>query len=264
MKICFLFIFLISVIFNIEAQDSSRVFYGKATYYHKRFEGRKTSNGEKFHHKNFTCANNTLPFNTFIKVENLDNNKVTVLRVNDRLPKRSKVMLDLTFAAARELDFVKKGSANIRVAIIDTASVHDSLLVMFAEALKGMKVHKSKPIMSIDSKLLASKSDYQKENDNIKTSGKAISSTSEENDRNVNHSGFGIQVLSYHSKKKANEIANILEKKYEETVSVREKEIKGKMYYRVIIGQYNSKSDLLAVKSKLEKDYKDCYAMKLD
>lgn len=247
-------------------QSKPGVLYGKATYYHKRFEGRKTANGEKFNHKNFTCANNSLPFNTFLKVRNLDNNKVIVLRVNDRLPKRSKVLLDLTIAAAKELGFVKKGSVNVIAEIIDTTSVGDTLINLFAEASRGMKFKKSKNIPVHDNPLLAEKGSIKNlvkdEPAGIEKSGP--DTLSEKENTSEQPIGFGIQVLSYHSKKKAQKVARELEKKYSEPVFVMQKEIKGKIFYRVVIGQYPSKSDLLAVKSKLEKEYSDCYTMKLD
>lgn len=269
MKYFFVCLFLFAIVLASFAQDNMQILYGKATYYHKRFEGRKTANGEKFSQKQYTCAHKSLPINTFLKVTNLENDKTIVLRVNDRLPKKSKVLLDLSFIAAQKLDFIKKGSADIRAEVIDPKNIHDSLSTLFAEAAKGMKIEKKKnviykcntPVVFKDTSLIVQniQTEIFKNPNNIEKDTlikKCITTLTPFN--------YGIQVLSYNSQERAQLIADRLMKQYNESVSVKPKEIKGKMYYRVIIGQYASKPELFALKSKLAKEYKDCYAMALD
>jgi rare lipoprotein A len=80
-----------------------------ATYYSRRFHGRKTASGDRYDRLELTCAHKTLPFNTLIKVTNPRNNKSVVVRVNDRGPFKKNRKLDLSYAAAKEIDLIHAG-----------------------------------------------------------------------------------------------------------------------------------------------------------
>ena len=71
-------------------KKSSEFITGVASYYHNKFNGRRTSNGEIFNNKNLTAAHKTLPLGTWVKVTNLNNDSVVIVKINDRLPKNSK------------------------------------------------------------------------------------------------------------------------------------------------------------------------------
>jgi rare lipoprotein A len=103
---------------NMSAQTET----GKASFYHNKFEGHGTSNGEVFRQKKFTCAHKTLPFGTWLKVTSVKNNNVIYVRVNDRLPKSSKRCIDLTLKGAEKLDFVRSGLTQV---ILETVSDSD-------------------------------------------------------------------------------------------------------------------------------------------
>lgn len=88
---------------------------GLASYYHSRFHGRKSSSG-RVHDKNeFVAAHRTYPFGTFLRVTNLDNMKYVIVCVTDRGPRSRRRLIDLSEAAARELDFIKKGITRVRI-----------------------------------------------------------------------------------------------------------------------------------------------------
>lgn len=91
---------------------------GVASYYAKRFNGRRTSSGEIFNHQKLTCAHKTLPFGTVLVLTNLRNNKKVTVKVNDRLPQKSKRTVDLTLKAAKELDFITKGLTKVKIEIV--------------------------------------------------------------------------------------------------------------------------------------------------
>jgi len=99
---------------DAEAQTES----GKASYYHNKFDGHGTSNGEVFRQAKFTCAHKTLPFGTWLKVTCIKNNNVVFVRVNDRLPKSSKRCIDLALTAAKQLDFVKNGLTQVTLDVV--------------------------------------------------------------------------------------------------------------------------------------------------
>lgn len=86
---------------------------GKASYYADKFNGRRTSSGEKFSNDSMTAAHKYLPFGTRVIVTNLKNDSVVVVRINDRLPKKSSRTIDLSKAAARKLNFIKSGLTQV-------------------------------------------------------------------------------------------------------------------------------------------------------
>ncbi|MCB9481200.1 MAG: septal ring lytic transglycosylase RlpA family protein [Desulfobacteraceae bacterium] len=96
---------------------SSKGFYqsGTASWYGKKFHGRKTANGETYNMHQMTCAHKTLPFNTELEVENLINNKKIIVRVNDRGPFVKGRIIDLSYKAAKELGIDISGTAPVTI-----------------------------------------------------------------------------------------------------------------------------------------------------
>jgi rare lipoprotein A len=88
---------------------------GKASYYGKSFEGRKTANGEIFRNHDFTAAHRTLPFGTYIRVYNQKNHLSTTVRINDRGPYVNSRIIDLSEAAARRIGSYSKGLASVKL-----------------------------------------------------------------------------------------------------------------------------------------------------
>ncbi|MCC6251219.1 MAG: septal ring lytic transglycosylase RlpA family protein [Bacteroidia bacterium] len=88
---------------------------GTASYYARKFHGRKTTSGEIFSNDSLTAAHKWLPFGTFVRVTNLRNDSVVVVRINDRLPKKSTRIIDLSRAAAKQLNFLVQGLTKVYV-----------------------------------------------------------------------------------------------------------------------------------------------------
>lgn len=88
---------------------------GKASYYSDNLAGRKTANGEKYKPTELTAAHKKLPFGTKVKVTNLQNGKTITVRINDRGPYVSGRIIDLSKAAAKELDMLKAGVAKVKI-----------------------------------------------------------------------------------------------------------------------------------------------------
>jgi rare lipoprotein A len=74
-----------------------------------------TANGDRLHHDSLTCAHRTYPFGTLLQVTNPANGRVVVVRVNDRGPFVRGRIIDLSWGAAKELDILAKGIANVTV-----------------------------------------------------------------------------------------------------------------------------------------------------
>lgn len=92
---------------------------GVASWYGKKFHGRKTSNGEIFDMYAMTAAHKTLPLPTYVEVTNLKNGKKAVVRVNDRGPFVDNRLIDLSYAAATKLDIIQDGTGLVEVRVID-------------------------------------------------------------------------------------------------------------------------------------------------
>ncbi|EAT59553.1 septal ring lytic transglycosylase RlpA family protein [Chlorobium ferrooxidans] len=88
---------------------------GTASYYSRKFQGRKTASGESFNCSHFTAAHRSLPFGTSVRVINLDNGKHVVVRINDRGPYLKGRIIDVSPAAAREIGLFGNGTANVRI-----------------------------------------------------------------------------------------------------------------------------------------------------
>ncbi|WP_104748333.1 septal ring lytic transglycosylase RlpA family protein [Helicobacter cetorum] len=103
--------------------DLGESFDGIASWYGPNFHAKKTSNGEIYNMYAHTAAHKTLPMNTIVKVINKENNLSTIVRINDRGPFVNNRIIDLSNAAARDIDMVKKGTANVRLIILGFGGV---------------------------------------------------------------------------------------------------------------------------------------------
>lgn len=107
--------------YPIDTADGFRE-QGVASWYGNPFHGRKTANGETYDMHAMTAAHKILPMNTMLLVHNLDNGRETVVRVNDRGPFARERVIDLSYAAARELDLVGPGLARIEIVAMGEAA----------------------------------------------------------------------------------------------------------------------------------------------
>ncbi len=88
---------------------------GIASYYAKKFHGRKTTSGERYQPEMMTAAHQSLPLGTRVRVKNLANDKEVTVVVNDRCRKKSIPFIDLSRAAAKKLGFFGAGRANVAI-----------------------------------------------------------------------------------------------------------------------------------------------------
>lgn len=105
------------------AEDPTYDRTGVASWYGAQFHGRSTANGERFDRRAVSAAHTTLPLPSFVEVENLDNGRRLVVRVNDRGPFKNNRIIDLSQEAARRLGFEAAGLANVRVRYLGPAAL---------------------------------------------------------------------------------------------------------------------------------------------
>ncbi|UPU35446.1 septal ring lytic transglycosylase RlpA family protein [Geomonas paludis] len=102
---------------KVEPQEKSVVkkLVGIASYYAKKFHGRATTSGERYHPEKMTAAHQSLPLGTKVLVRNLANDKEVTVVVNDRCRKKGFPFIDLSRAAARKLGFLGEGKAKVAI-----------------------------------------------------------------------------------------------------------------------------------------------------
>lgn len=88
---------------------------GTASFYGSRHHGKRTASGEPFNQHGLTAAHRTLPFGTRVKVTNLKNERSVVVLINDRGPHTRGRLIDISKAAAQQLDMIRSGTARVRV-----------------------------------------------------------------------------------------------------------------------------------------------------
>ena len=107
-------------VYNVFSDNKGYREIGLASWYGKKFHGRKTSNGETFDMYALSAAHRSLVLPAFVRVQNMENGKSTVVRVNDRGPFHEDRLIDLSVAAAIQLGFYEKGLARVKVEIVES------------------------------------------------------------------------------------------------------------------------------------------------
>jgi rare lipoprotein A len=114
---------LISSVLLISFTPSLKIQKGTASYYGQHWTGRKTASGERFHKDSLTAAHKYFKFGTIVKVTNTSNDSVRYVKINDRLPKSSKFVIDLSYGTAKELNFIRKGITKVTLEPVDTVPI---------------------------------------------------------------------------------------------------------------------------------------------
>ncbi len=88
---------------------------GIASWYGKKFQGRRTASGERFNMHAMTAAHRSLPMMSYVKVINLSNQKSVIVKINDRGPFARGRLIDVSYGAAVKLDLIGMGTAKVRI-----------------------------------------------------------------------------------------------------------------------------------------------------
>ena len=109
---------------------------GNASWYGNPFHGHRSSNGETYDMYKLTAAHRTLPFDTMVRVTNLSNNKSTVVRITDRGPFVENRVIDLSLAAAREIESVGPGIVPVRLEVLGNVDPTEGFFTVQVGAFK--------------------------------------------------------------------------------------------------------------------------------
>jgi rare lipoprotein A len=104
--------------YSLDIEPTSYMETGIASYYARKFQNRKTANGERFNNNSMTAAHKTLPFGTNVIVKNIDNGKSVKVRINDRGPFVKGRIIDLTRAAFSQIANLDKGLAQVEISVV--------------------------------------------------------------------------------------------------------------------------------------------------
>lgn len=130
MRLLFFISFLLfsSIIFAQQTKNSEKpkvvrpgkknVLLGTASYYHNKFEGRKMSNGEKYSKIKMTAASNILPLNRWVRVTSLQNHRIVIVKITDRMNKNNRRLVDLSLAAAKKIRMIPSGLVSVKVELM--------------------------------------------------------------------------------------------------------------------------------------------------
>lgn len=114
-KLIFLFVAMVAGMVTTRAQQ-----VGDATYYSNRLHGRFTSDGSRYHRDSLTCAHKTYPLGTYLKVRNARNGQEVIVKVTDRGPYRRGAIVDLSYAAAKEIGMIAAGVVPVEVERVES------------------------------------------------------------------------------------------------------------------------------------------------
>ena len=107
---------------------------GKASWYGRAFQGKRTATGERFDMNALTCAHRTLPLGSWLRVTNLRNRRSTFVRVNDRGPYETDAIVDLSYAAAQRVGLFGKSQVRVERVSPDDPELANALVAQVSAA----------------------------------------------------------------------------------------------------------------------------------
>ena len=145
---------------------------GYAAWYGKELQGRPTASGDLFDMNKMTAAHRDYPMNSLVLVKNLENGKKAMVKVNDRGPYVDGRVMDVSFAAARELGFAEKGTTKVQLELVQAGEDNFMAKADQPEAKKGKKSRKSsEEIIEPDSDLENDEANEDEDDTKIKSVG---------------------------------------------------------------------------------------------
>ncbi len=148
-KFIALFVLLFSPLLLLAQGESLFIQKGTASYYAPKFQGRRTASGEVFHLDSLTAAHKLLPFGTVLRVTNQKNGKTVLVQVNDRLPGSSKRVIDLSYAAAKEVDMIREGLVQVTIEANSVDQMNRLVDYFEGKPHPGLRLRRYFPIITV-------------------------------------------------------------------------------------------------------------------
>lgn len=221
---------------------------GKASFYANQFEGRQTASGEIYSHNKMTAAHRKLPFGTKVKVTNLTNNKSVIVEVNDRGPFIRGRIIDLSRSAAKKLDFIGLGVADVTMQVLDSSTTVSDNHIDDADEEVPQTPPQDKNTPNKSSSDNKSKVDKSEEKEFYKLSVDKL-----------NPNFFGVQIGSFQELANLIRLSNNLKLSYNEEVTVQVKTFNEVKVYTLILGEFKNRLAAERFRSKIDKKYPDAF-----
>jgi rare lipoprotein A len=148
-KFIALFVLLFSPLLLLAQGESLFIQEGTASYYASKFQGRRTASGEVYIKDSLTAAHKLLPFGTILRVTNQKNGKTVLVLVNDRLPGSSKRVIDLSYAAAKEVDMIREGLVKVTIEANSVAQMNRLVDYFEGKPHPGLRLRRYFPIITV-------------------------------------------------------------------------------------------------------------------
>ncbi len=201
---------------------------GEATFYHKKFEGHKTSSGERYQSRLFTAAHRKLAFGTMVKVTSIKTGKWVIVRINDRGPFVKHRIIDISRGAAEELGIIGKGSHKVKVEVYNGSDlpIQNEPAVEMAVAPPDARYFN----ISIDEDRLT---------------------------------GFAVQIASYSNMDSLLDFLSKIDRTIKQQLITQVSTINGKRVYRLLVGQFASRADADTYAEKHQKLFPGCFSIEV-
>jgi rare lipoprotein A len=111
---------------NVKPPKPGDTELGMASWYGHPYHGRAAADGEIYDMEKLTAAHRTLPFNTWVRIENIDNGKTVTVRIIDRGPFVDNRIIDLSHAAAQQIELIGPGTARVRVVVTEAPALEEA------------------------------------------------------------------------------------------------------------------------------------------
>jgi rare lipoprotein A len=198
------------------------------SYYANKFQGKRTASGEPYNKNAFTAAHNSLPFQTWVIVTNLNNNKSVKVRINDRGPHTKARVIDISQVAAQKIGLIQSGITKVRIEICVPDSLQDNL----------------QPSILKDSIIYTNSTTETSETSSISENEYKIGSFYINGGKRIQPKGYYIQVSSYSNFDtfRTNEAEWTKNQKKEVYCEVAQSKSSKKLY-RLMIGTFATKSE---------------------
>ncbi|MGO1728979.1 MAG: septal ring lytic transglycosylase RlpA family protein [Flavobacteriaceae bacterium] len=251
-KIVLVFFMLFSM--SILAQTQT----GKASFYANKFEGRQTASGEKYSHNKMTAAHRKLPFGTKVKVTNLTNDKSVIVEVNDRGPFIRGRIIDLSRSAAKKLNFLGEGVADVTIQVLDgSADISVNEVTTEEEEIQTPPEKETRPITSTSESHDKTSND---ENTSEENHNKEFYKLSVEK---IEPDFFGVQIGSFQELANLIGLTDRLKLSYNKDVTVQVKDFKEIKVYTIILGDFKNRLAAERFRDKIDKKYPDAFIVNM-
>jgi len=237
-------------------------FDGIASWYGPDFHSKKTSNGEIYDMYDMTAAHKTLPMNTVVRVDNLENGKSIVVRINDRGPFVRGRIIDLSNKAAREIEMVGKGTAKVKITVLGYNGEIENKDAPYSELPKNEiqsvsrneKIDSLEPLEIKENSISSTKvpvvAPINKPVINNKVITKPIANVNNSSNKVLSAGKYSVQVGAFGQESGANKIKQDYQMKFTNNkIDVRKVLSNGKTLFKVFIGGFDSYEKAQSFKS---------------